>query len=348
MSNIIDTNISYFSRHLDKIRRRVSLACIFLIILATIPVALTRIQSGWDTTSAVQGICTAILITLFFRVYFKGYASIVGVIIYIVDVILMSIVTLDTQGNELIVLFFLTPLLVAYLFFSARNALIFSVLAYAFLSYLYFLQYLNPTEASFTYELTLLIFAGISSIAGLHVVIGLHQSIEEKLMAVAHTDALTALPNRMYFDLRIKQELDRAKRDKTSICLALIDLDFFKKVNDNYGHDGGDRTLIHFTKLIKQSIRSLDTVCRIGGEEFAVIMPNSLIEEAKHTMERVRIAAEETPFKRKQDVIAISTSIGVAGANLNTSSIEELYISADKALYLAKNNGRNQVCTLAD
>lgn len=283
-----------------------------MIILATIPVSIVRAKNGWDLTSYIQFRSTFILLAVFTYVYTKGYRKIIGVIIYCIDMALMSAVTLDPQGNQLIVLFFSTPLLVAYLFFPFSKALIVSIFSYTFLSCLYFIEYVDVGSSSYHFETVLLIFAGISSIAGMHVVIGLRHSIERQLIAAAHTDALTSLPNRMYFDVRLEQEFSRADREDTPLCLGLIDLDHFKVVNDTYGHECGDLVLIHLAKLIDDSIRATDIVCRVGGEEFVVLMPNTAIDEAQDILERLRLSIEGASIPWESHHIALTASTGLA------------------------------------
>jgi diguanylate cyclase (GGDEF)-like protein len=342
MKHNLDTNIDYFDRHLDSVRRIVTLACIFLIVLATIPVAIARAVNGWDFASLIQFSSICVLLAVFIYVLAKGYLKTVGVIIYCVDMVLMSVATLDSQGNELVVLFFITPLLVAYLFFPSRNALAISIFSYVYLSYLYFLEYVEVGSPSYHFEIVLLVFAGISSIAGLHVVIGLRHSIEKKLIGAAHTDALTGLPNRMYFDERLAQEFSRADREKTPLCLGLIDLDNFKVINDTYGHECGDQVLIHVARLIDDSIRIEDIVCRVGGEELVVLMPNTMLGEAREILERLRLNIQDASIPWKSDHISLTGSTGLSQYKYPQDK-QGVYASADKALYLAKQRGRNQV-----
>ena len=345
MKHNLDTNIDYFDRHLNKIRRTASHACVFLIVLATIPVAIARVVDKWDIASLVQLVCTLILICVSIYVLSQGYRKTVGIMIYGIDMVLMAIVTLDPQGNELVVLFFITPLLVAYLFFSSRTAFALSTFSYSFLSYLYFLQYIDTESESYAFEMVLLVFAGISYVAGLHVVVGLRHSIEKKLISVAHTDALTNLPNRMYFDQRLAQEISRSEREKTPLCLGLVDLDHFKSVNDSYGHECGDKVLTKVASLISDSIRDQDIACRVGGEELAVVMPSVSHKEAQDILERLRVTIQNTPFLWRSQQINLTISAGLYEYD-DLQTKQSLYAKADEALYLAKQNGRNQTVYL--
>lgn len=342
-NNQIDTNIDFFARNLDRTRRLFALICIFLLILATVPMILIRVQAGYDVTSLIQVVSVVILASIFIHVFRNTYSSVTGIIIFIIDIILLGIVTFDEQGQPIIIVYFLTPLLIAYLFFSARVALICSSMAYLLMSVLYYLRFLDPSSPTFIYELTTMIFAGISSIVGLHVVVGLRHNIEKKLIEIAHTDALTGLPNRMHFNSRIEQEIERSKREKTNLCLALIDLDYFKRVNDTYGHDAGDAVLIHISELISNSLRPQDILCRFGGEELMLIIPNTPIETTSQILERLRNKIEMTQVMFKHHKISITVSIGYSLLSTPKTTYETLYSNVDKCLYFSKQNGRNQI-----
>ena len=342
MSHDLDTNIDYFDRHLDVVRRKFSLVCIFLIVLATIPVAIVRAVDGWDLTAYIQFSSTLILVYLFVVVYLKGYKKYVGATIYVVDMVLMSVVILDPLGDQLIALFFITPLLVAYLFFSSKTALLISIFSYCVLVSLYCMQYIDMESEKYIFEMVLLIFSGVSCVAGLHVVIGLRHDIEEKLIGIAHTDALTHLPNRMYFNERLLQEVSRADREGTPLCLSLLDLDHFKVINDTYGHVCGDKILYQIGELINDSIREQDIACRVGGEEIAIIMPNIKGDEAFAVLERLRKAVAENPIVSNQQEIHVTISIGFAEYQ-NNQELGQLYMQADAAMYKAKEKGRNLV-----
>ncbi len=341
--NQIDTNIDFFARNLDKTRRLFALLCLFLLILATVTMFFIRAQSGYDVTSIIQAVSVIILAAIFLYVYRNTYSSIVGIVIFIIDIILLGIVTIDEQGQPIIIIYFLTPLLIAYLFFSAKVALICSAMAYLLMSFLYYLRFLEPSSATFQYEIITLIFAGISSIIGLHVVVGFRHDIEKKLIEIAHTDALTGLPNRMHFNSRIAQEIERSKREDTHLCLALIDLDYFKEINDSYGHDAGDAALIHVSTFISNSLRSQDILCRFGGDELALIIPNSSVETATQILEHLRGKIEKTQVIFNHHTISITVSIGYSLLSAPKTTYEKLYSIVDKCLYFSKKNGRNQI-----
>ncbi len=170
-----------------------------------------------------------------------------------------------------------------------------------------------------------------------------------KILQYATIDALTNLNNRRQFELRLWQEIATTKRQKNPLCAMMIDIDFFKKVNDTYGHASGDAVLRGVASIIKSTLRESDIPSRYGGEEFAVLLPYTHIEEAKIVGERLRKAVESTPIDindEEADVKSISVTISMGLAEFNDAeSGEELFERADKALYKAKESGRNMVCT---
>ena len=156
------------------------------------------------------------------------------------------------------------------------------------------------------------------------------------------TDPLTGLYNRRHFEDCLEREFLRSKRYKSDLSFAIIDIDFFKKINDTYGHSSGDYVLKEVAYLILQTFRKTDMVFRYGGEEFAVIITETPIDKAVIPLERLRISVSENIFKYNGQQINVTISIGVSGVNEDTESVHQLFENADKALYAAKENGRNQ------
>ena len=169
-----------------------------------------------------------------------------------------------------------------------------------------------------------------------------------KILQYATIDALTNLNNRRQFELRLGQEIATTKRQNNPLCAMMIDIDFFKKVNDTYGHASGDAVLRGVASLIKSALRESDIPSRYGGEEFAVLLPYTHIQEAQIVGERLRKAVESTPIHindeySDEETISVTISMGLAEFD-NRESGEELFERADKALYEAKESGRNRVC----
>ena len=169
-----------------------------------------------------------------------------------------------------------------------------------------------------------------------------------KILQYATIDALTNLNNRRQFELRLGQEIATTKRQNNPLCAMMIDIDFFKKVNDTYGHASGDAVLRGVASIIKSALRESDIPSRYGGEEFAILLPYTHIQEAQIVGERLRKAVESSPIPindENTDVKSINVTISMGLAEFNNQETgEELFERADKALYDAKESGRNRVC----
>ena len=159
----------------------------------------------------------------------------------------------------------------------------------------------------------------------------------------AHTDALTGLANRRAFD----SELNRAYRASIDCgaptLVMMIDVDHFKSVNDTYGHALGDEVLKRLSHLIQEELRPLDHVCRYGGEEFAVLLPNTSIGGAFSTAERIRQSVRRSKFTADKQSLEVSISIGATPLDERDQQYNEALARADKALYEAKQLGRDRV-----
>lgn len=158
-------------------------------------------------------------------------------------------------------------------------------------------------------------------------------------------DPLTGVANRRAYDKKIIAEARRSRREKTPLAIAMIDIDHFKAINDTYGHQCGDEALKHFANVLKDCLkRPSDVICRYGGEEFVVILPNTDLEGARMLMESVRISTQNSQIQFEDASIEFTVSIGVSTRVIATDSEYELLNAfADKLLYQAKESGRNQV-----
>jgi diguanylate cyclase (GGDEF)-like protein len=152
-------------------------------------------------------------------------------------------------------------------------------------------------------------------------------------------DDMTSLFIRSVFDVIIKKETDFSCRSKIPLSLMMIDLDDFKKVNDNFGHQMGDNVLSVVGRLILDSVRNMDIACRYGGEELVVIMPNTDLTNSLIIAERIRVKIAEYDF----DGFNVTVSIGLSVLDQNDTEVIDLVSLADKALYKAKNSGKNRV-----
>lgn len=173
------------------------------------------------------------------------------------------------------------------------------------------------------------------------------KALEARLEKQALTDPLTGLGNRRYLEGQAAMEIARAERSGAPLSLIAIDLDHFKRVNDTYGHDVGDVVLQAFAKLARQVLRDGDVLCRMGGEEFAVLLPGTGREQALQVAERLREAVATTPANVGQDAtedgtLAYTTSLGVTLVCAGETTLKPAIKRADQGLYAAKEAGRNQ------
>ncbi len=174
------------------------------------------------------------------------------------------------------------------------------------------------------------------------------KQLENELLHQANTDSLTGISNRRYFLAQAEQEMRRSRRFARSLSVMMIDLDHFKKVNDQHGHAAGDAVLQGVVKASLESLRQSDQLGRIGGEEFAVILPETNLEAATDVASRLLTHIAERPIiayggETKHVAIPCTVSVGLAQLEAKDGSIDDLLHRADEALYCAKKNGRNRV-----
>jgi diguanylate cyclase (GGDEF)-like protein/PAS domain S-box-containing protein len=186
-------------------------------------------------------------------------------------------------------------------------------------------------------------YEGVPALIGFSTDITELVRLREQLRQQAVTDGLTGIFNRRHFTEVAEKELARARRHELSTTLLLIDIDHFKRVNDQHGHPAGDAVLQEVARRLKADVRQEDTVARMGGEEFAVLMPRTSLPIALRLAERIR-----AEFDGLQDLVpgvgGITVSMGAASCGGGELKLEKLYAQADQHLYQAKQDGRNRVC----
>jgi two-component system cell cycle response regulator len=166
----------------------------------------------------------------------------------------------------------------------------------------------------------------------------------EESVELALTDALTGLHNRRYLETHLKALTEQARTAGRPLSVLLADVDSFKSINDTYGHDAGDNVLRELASRFRRNIRNIDLACRIGGEEFVVVMPDTGLERAWQIAERLRACIEGEPFQANGDTrLKVTASVGIATLDGAHDTPEGLFKRADQALYVAKRGGRNRV-----
>ena len=163
----------------------------------------------------------------------------------------------------------------------------------------------------------------------------------DRVRHMAYVDGLTGIFNRRYFEMRVTEEMERARRYDNALALIMVDIDHFKRLNDEFGHLLGDEVLRQVSTLFDQNLRTSDIVCRYGGEEFVVLMPQTTVEQASTAAEKLRKTVENWTFPGVARPVTIS--MGVASVPADGDNRDALVSAADRALYAAKQGGRNRV-----
>ncbi|NPA66035.1 MAG: GGDEF domain-containing protein [Epsilonproteobacteria bacterium] len=230
----------------------------------------------------------------------------------------------------------------AFFMLEEKEAIIYSTLFFFYFALVIF--FLRTDIIDFHISINLLIsYLTITTIAYIFATNNRLLHIKEKILIhklekLSSTDQLTHLYNRVKLKDLMQHEIDFSKRYSIPLCVALIDIDHFKYVNDTYGHQAGDEVLQKFAKFLVRNSRKADIIARWGGEEFLIILPKTSLKEAVLFGNKLNKAMRKYPFGYR---FSNTCSIGIAECNPNDTT-ESLIERADKALYLAKNNGRDQ------
>jgi diguanylate cyclase (GGDEF)-like protein len=166
-----------------------------------------------------------------------------------------------------------------------------------------------------------------------------------ELSELVRTDPLTGLANYRYFVDTCEREIERTQRSEQPTSLIMLDIDHFKRVNDQWGHENGNQALKFIADILRQSVRRLDIPCRYGGEEFAIILPDTSLSDSVPVAERIRRQIAAAPLLLDEGELQLTASLGISVyTNAGRTTPEELVKQADQYLYLAKQEGRNRVC----
>lgn len=209
---------------------------------------------------------------------------------------------------------------------------------------IYVLHVLADRRSIEALEITNLVLASSAVLVFAHVSEVSRIRVHRKLLHLATTDNLTSLANRARFLDVFERERNHAARNNSDLSLLLLDIDHFKNVNDNHGHDVGDDVLKYIAAAINHRLRKTDLACRLGGEEFAVLLPGADLNRAIIVAEAIRKSIVDLPYTKAEKVIPLSISIGASEYGSDGYDLENLYAVADEHLYKAKAGGRNQVC----
>lgn len=173
--------------------------------------------------------------------------------------------------------------------------------------------------------------------------------VTKELRRLATTDGLTRLYNHRHFHEILKLEYERASRYETQLSLVMMDIDYFKNINDTHGHPVGDLILKELARRLKSYVRRIDTLARYGGEEFAILLPQTSLDSARTLAERIRAETEKRPFETEKGELFITVSLGVCDTGSeDVKNHADIVSKADEALYRAKREGRNRTCLCSE
>ncbi len=255
------------------------------------------------------------------------------------------------QYESFTLLAFLSVIAMTLAIYITPNKLTYTTIVAVFLSLSFFIFHakrMEGMEASLllkiiAYNLVIVLFCNIGAYMTNYY--KRRQFVDSReLLRISITDPLTGIYNRAKFNEEINRWVDSYNRYESPLCLAMLDIDNFKRVNDGYGHQAGDRVLQSIATTIKKAIRSTDIFARWGGEEFVVLFPNTEIEQAEEITERIRICVQNDIY---DEVENITCSFGLVALRRNENS-DSLLIRADRLLYDAKNFGKNTVVCEVD
>lgn len=268
-------------------------------------------------------------------------------IILFVHLFLATVLLISTKSG--IQYYYLLVPPIAYLVFAKEKELRFSIsltsllllILCHFLGEKYHILVLSETMFDILYVLTLTVIFSVFIIL-FNTFLEEIKKKEEKLENLSSIDYLTNILNRRAFYTKAEEMIELSKRYENNLGLLIFDIDFFKKINDNYGHNIGDLVLQHLSKEVSLKIRNTDCFARFGGEEFIILIPNISKEQLSVFAEKIRKTVEDIEVKNDSKIIKFTVSIGITLYNKD-EEIENFINRADIAMYKSKENGRNQV-----
>lgn len=292
-----------------------------IIDLRHIPIMILAFYGGY--IPAFLSMILIIMGRLFFGINLASYFAVAFISLSTIGAVFFACSTLSTKNKIILTL--------------TWNNFVFTIFA---------IYLINEWKILFVLIPTYWIISYLGGFIGFYVINHLRsiQLLFEKYRNESTTDGLTGLNNYRNFDHLFNSIIKQVDSKEEKLSLLYIDIDFFKKINDRYGHIKGDEILKNLGEILKKCTRSYDIVSRNGGEEFTVLLLDCPLEKAIKIAENIRKTVEEFPFYALEEKIHITVSIGIACYNETTIKAIDIIDDADRALYYAKNSGRNIVC----
>jgi diguanylate cyclase (GGDEF)-like protein len=320
--------------------RRVG-AAMFLVGAATLLATLTLPDPDPSDHPAIRVVAVLLALGAVVVLTVRVYRIWVVRLSVVYGILLVSTLMAVARPIEATPFFYLWPMLFSAYFFSRRDVAIDLFVMWSTLAIALFVWSNDPTKP--------VMFMGVGvSVTLTAVVVTLLRehltTVIGQLASASATDYLTGLLNRRAFDVELRRQIDRAQRSRLPLALALFDLDHFKQINDRFGHAMGDRALSDFAALLRREQRRGDTLARIGGEEFAVVLFGADLDDAHGFAERI---GHELHRLMTAEGMELSASAGVAALGDGELTPSALLVAADRALYAAKTAGRDRVAVWA-
>ncbi|TDT43340.1 diguanylate cyclase (GGDEF)-like protein [Halospina denitrificans] len=325
-------------------QRRALLHWLLLLTAAfTLGFSLVNLSRGILFVAAIELFVTVFAFALLFVIPRSRNIQ-VWSFLYLLVLFSMLVVALLTPNlsDKVFVWFYLIPVLA--LFIHGRTlglALSLVYLAVAWL--LYYYRYYDAPELLDVVGLTNVVACSLVLTGGVYAYEYSREQAEDRLHRMASTDSLTGLANRKHLRELLDYTVEECHRTKAGFSILGMDLDYFKSVNDRYGHDVGDQVLQQVGSVLEQRLRQADVPARWGGEEFMVLLPGTDREGASRVAENVRETLAASPVRVNGEDLSITTSIGIAEFPEDGNTVRELLIAADNCLYEAKCRGRDRV-----
>lgn len=233
--------------------------------------------------------------------------------------------------------------IISHLLMGRRLGLAISVFYMGIAAVIFVYRHLDQPDMMQALPITNIAVISLCILVFSHVYEVTRETSERQLMKLAQTDPLTGLANRARLSDVFEQEKQRARRYSSPVSVLILDLDHFKDVNDNHGHETGDLALQHVARIFRQCLRATDVAARLGGEEFGILLSNTNSRQAMEVAEKIRIAVASTPLTVANNVIRVTLSGGVAELGTDGDTLRDLVREADIRLYKAKEGGRNRI-----
>ena len=326
-----------------------SLFSLFAFVFMTVFGIATMAKGMWMHGSIVLGIAAIVVLNYLYLRISGNYRFSSHLIVYLMSILCLYLLCTGGDQNTGPLWYLVMPLLIFYVQGFRLGGAVLTVLFLATVAILFIPD--NPlllAGYSLPFKLRIIAtFLAVTFLGGVYEFsrqrkIQELMDLNERLKTVSRTDSLTGLPNRRAMTERLRHEMDRSERTEGLFCILIGDIDNFKVINDRYGHECGDAVLKTVATVLDTNTQKRDMVCRWGGEEFFILLPDTTVEGGRAAAERLRKAVEDLRVDWYGRTIRLTISIGVEECGTQCT-LDERIREADNNLYKAKNGGRNRV-----